>query len=234
MSTLFDLIRKICLRDPLNDPLLYILENNKEACMNSPVEDIILETISNNKDDMFIKIMKANSYLVQYFGLKTISKIIIFAKKINCHDIINDILSEIPLLKLSDNLLTDMFNIAIIDDNEIIFDYLLDRGIDIETRDLTFKSTPIMFAAQIGRIGMVKKLLEKGAIINYTDKSALGYALSPDIKFFKETENRYECAKLLIQGGADITKCLPNYEMYMIARYLKREIQLEKLILKYE
>ena len=141
----------------------------------------------------------------------------IMNSEINDNDKINNFVNKIyskPTKKLERFLelfpgrlkkLTDIFVAAIIQDKQKIFDHLLEKNIDINSRDSCCNSTPIMFAAQFGRAKIIKKLLDKGANIdNDQTKSALHfcvYASQCDCSI-----QRKECAQLLIHAGA---KC--NY-----------------------
>ena len=52
-----------------------------------------------------------------------------------------------------------------------IFDLLLDSGADVNKPCYRDQRTPILYAAAMGNVNCVKKLIQKGAQVNYTDRT---------------------------------------------------------------
>jgi ankyrin repeat protein len=50
--------------------------------------------------------------------------------------------------------------------------WLLDRGADINRRDHEFDSTPLAWAARVGRVEMIELLLSRGALPRLPDDEA--------------------------------------------------------------
>jgi ankyrin repeat protein len=76
--------------------------------------------------------------------------------------------------------------------------YCLTKGADIESTDLKYGATSLMWAAHEGHTDILHRLLEKGAQINSQQKlgrTALWYAAQQD---------KLEAAKILISHGADL------------------------------
>ena len=153
----------------------------------------------------------------------------------NCDLLLSDDTVNIDFLNfLKENKLyhstTDVLVKAIVNNNKIVFDYMLSKKININLTDSIHGSTPIMFAAQNGRVSMVKDLLLQRADISDDNRgqSALHFALS-NINHSSITKNdkNFDCAKLLIQAGANV-EC--NYICndrlwYYTARFIKQEME---------
>lgn len=117
----------------------------------------------------------------------------------------------------------DIFVEAIIKNDKDIFNYFMDKKININEVCTKNDYKPIMYAVQYGRFEMMKKLLERGAQIEKDgcSDSALYFALK-DPKC--GNDERIECAKLLIKAGANIESILNYKNSYIIAKILKNEI----------
>ena len=72
-----------------------------------------------------------------------------------------------------------------------IFEILLKSGAKVNTPCNLNKRTPVMYAAEFGNVNCVKKLIEKGAQLNYTDSSG-----------------RTACTLAARTGSVDVLKCL--------------------------
>ena len=117
-----------------------------------------------------------------------------FFKKISQYSICRSVISNN----------VDILICSIINEKKEIFEFLLNYYDDVNMLDSVYKSTPLMFAAQHNQLEMCKQLLNKGALIFFNNKSALYYVYRTDNPGHSDQE---ECAKLLINVGADI-ECL--------------------------
>ncbi|KAJ3572376.1 hypothetical protein NPX13_g5069 [Xylaria arbuscula] len=75
---------------------------------------------------------------------------------------------------------------------------LLERGVDMESRDADFDHTPLLWAAESGHINTVRHLLDYGANIGFQSSITGETALSLATEF-----NRKETVQLLLERGAE-------------------------------
>lgn len=84
--------------------------------------------------------------------------------------------------------------------------YLLNSGVDINTRHEKYESTALMWAAQfsgtVSSIDILKFLLDKGADINLQSKN--GYTALAMAVQRSESTSSFETVKFLLESGADI------------------------------
>ena len=130
-----------------------------------------------------------------------------------------------------DNIDIDTLVKAIMNKDMETFNRMLDKNINVDRLDSEYQSTPIMFAAEIGQVDMIKKLLSHNASLNDIEvdgkvKNVLLYALH-----YSKCENdndKYQCARLLIKAGADIEFMKKEYKVsYILAKSIKQELEAE-------
>ncbi|XP_069677374.1 uncharacterized protein [Periplaneta americana] len=135
---------------------------------------------------------------------------------------------------------------------------LLDKGIDVNTRDNRAK-TPILLAATHGHLQLVVMLLERGADINATDKTnntPILYAtrqghwdivkllgkngadinshdnLNQTSIHIAAISGHYETVKFLIEGGADVNACSKDGDTPLILSSANGHVETVKLLIE--
>lgn len=91
---------------------------------------------------------------------------------------------------------TDELVLAAKNGNTKVVERLLDKGLDVNTRDKQFNATLLMWAAHEGKVDTLKLLLTRGAEMESEKeggKTALWYAAE---------QGRTDAARILIQRGA--------------------------------
>lgn len=91
---------------------------------------------------------------------------------------------------------------AVINDDMETFNALLESGVDIDGTDYN-SITALCYAVQRGRLLMVKKLLERGANIEFKDPYG-NTPLSTAVFYTGRNENGLEIVNLLLSYGANI------------------------------
>lgn len=95
------------------------------------------------------------------------------------------------------------------DGQESIVTRLLDRGADVDSRDLR-GWTPLSWAAQRGQVAIVKILLARGADPNSGDEKHCIFVESPGGRtplLYAADEGDGDVVRLLLQNGADVKRC---------------------------
>ena len=83
--------------------------------------------------------------------------------------------------------------------HEAVVKLLLEKGAELETKDLHYGRTPLLYAARNGHEAVVKLLLEKGAELETKNDAYGGTPLS------YAAENGHEAVvKLLLEKGAEL------------------------------
>lgn len=117
-------------------------------------------------------------------------------------------------LLFADNELVDF----LLDDNDLgihvacrsgsskCLDLLIKCGSNINAKDSALKYTPLHIACVNGRVSCVQSLIGANANLNMEAISGLTPLNLLCSVFFRANDRNYECGKLLIHAGADITK----------------------------
>ena len=96
-----------------------------------------------------------------------------------------------------DNIVKELLFRAAEKGHEAVVKLLLEQGADLESRDISFRQTPLSWAAKNGHEAMVKLLLEHGANLESKDNI---YGRTP---LLWAVNNRREAVvKLLLEKGA--------------------------------
>ena len=114
-----------------------------------------------------------------------------------------NIINKISEAKGLNGPMIDLVRDTIMNDNNELFNTLMELNLNINELDTEYESTLVMFAAQKGRYEMLETLIKKGADVGddiENSKSALSFAISSGNFGKKHTT----CVKILIRAGANI------------------------------
>ena len=101
-----------------------------------------------------------------------------------------------------------------------IFDVLLDSGADVNQPCHRYQKTPIMYAAEVGNVNCVQKLIKKGACLYTEDKyGRTGWTLGA-------STGCVDMLKCLLEDGGIDKNCIDKYGFSVLYRALEsRKIQ---------
>ena len=121
-----------------------------------------------------------------------------FACRNGMMKVVNDLIKSKADVNVFDNeKFTPLHRMTIVGNVDMV-KLLIKKGADVDVADGRWGSSPLLFAAQKGKIEIVKILLTAGANINFKNNYEL------DATHFASKEGHYEIVKLLIKFGISL------------------------------